>query len=96
MCTDPGYFQIFALIRSGWILLVKGLQPNGISDVIKLRFAHVIQRFASARELFIDLDRFFSHLFMCFLGASDELKILARCDPLMPIRVKCEPQKHVP
>ena len=96
MCTDPGYSQFFTLIRFGWIFFVKGFQPNGISDVIKLRFAHIIQRFASAGELFIDLDRLFSHLFMCFLGAADELKILTCGDPLMPVRVKSETQKHVP
>ena len=75
---------------------MKRFQTNGIGDVVKLRFAHIIQSFSSPGELFIDLDCFFRHLLMCFLSAADEPEILTRGDPLMTVRVKSDPQKHVP
>ena len=89
-------------MKEGWVGLFGLLvfperdKSHGMSNILKLFPADFIEAFASAGELFIDLNRLFGHLLVGLLSASDEPEILTGGNPLVTVRVKAESQEHFP
>ena len=65
-----------------WLMAI---QPNRMSDVVKLLAADFLESLAAISELFIDFDDFFRHLLVRVLRSSDQSKVRSRGDPLMTI-----------
>ncbi len=56
-------------------------------DILKFRVTDGIQRFTASGELFVNLDGFFSHQFVSFLGAPGQDKIWPGRNPFVPIGI---------
>ena len=82
-------------MKTGLILLrLMAIQPNRMSDVVKLLAADFIESLAAIGELLIDFDDFFGHLLVRILRSPHQSKVRSRSDPLVTIRVKSNSQEH--
>ena len=82
-------------MKTGLILLgLMAIQPNRMSDVVKLLAADFLESFAAIGELLIDFDDFFRHLLVRILRSPHQSKVRSRSDPLVTIRIKANSQEH--
>jgi hypothetical protein len=73
-------------MKTGLILLgLMAIQPNGMSDVVKLLAADFLESLAAIGELLIDFDDFFRHLLVRILRSPYQRKVRSRSDPLVTI-----------
>src|SRR5438445_751505 len=84
-------------MKTGLFLVrLMAIQPNRMSDVVKLLAADFLESFAAIGELLIYLDDLFRHLLVRVLRSSHQRKVRSGGDPLMTIRIKPNPQKNCP
>jgi hypothetical protein len=58
-----------------------------LDDVGQFLWLHLIEVLATTFELFESFDHGFGHATMCFLGATDDRKLIARGDSFVPVLV---------